>query len=170
MIELEDVKKDVSINNNRPIGFETHICAGHACIKEIPVIDEVLGSLTLSDIFGDFTRQRKFLPPMVLAKTKKKMFHFLGFFAVRAADFKSVENNFQVYMKESWTGTNFTPEFLLDYSCSKAKINDPFVIFQVDFKIKFDVAPKSITSYVWNQDPEGSRGTETTVQSSDHDD
>jgi len=37
--------------------------------------------------------------------------------------------------------------------------------FKVDFEIQFNIAPKSIKTYVWNQDPEGSRGTETVVQS-----
>jgi len=167
MIELEEVRESVSVQNNRPSGFDMHICSTDLSIKEIPAFDEFLGALTLDVIFSKFTKQRKFLPPMVLAKSKKRKFHFLGFFAVRAINFESIKKSFNVYMKESWTGTDFTPKFLLDYSCAEVNKHHSFVIFQVDFEIKFNVAPKSITTYVWNQDPEGSRGTETTVQEDD---
>lgn len=167
MAELVAVREIVSVKNKKPSGFNIHIHKKELCIKKISKVDEFFGGLTLDAIFTDFTRQRKYLPPMVLAKSNKGIFHFLGFFAVRAKHFKNIEKHFKVYMKETWTGTDFTPEFLLDYSCSEADKDGGFVIFQVDFKMKFHVAPENITTYVWDEDPEGSRGTVTTVQSGD---
>jgi len=172
---VEDIVEDIegvnNVRNVRPKGFDTPIRLSKGGIKKVTGFDGQLASLTLDVIFLDFTHARTFLPPIVLAKSKKRekgnKFSFLGFFAVRASNLNEIKKSFHVYMKQSWTGTDFTPEFLLDYSGAQANFLDPFVLFQVSFELQFTNAPKSITTYIWNQDPEGSRGTETAVQEDD---
>lgn len=174
---LEGISKKICVKNVRPSGFNIQISSEGKNINKVSkTIDKALiGSL--ESIYTEFTRELKFLPPIVLAKSKKiepapskpnnirYTFNFLGFFAVRLGKKADLTKKFNISMKESWTGTDFTPEFLLDYDSGEPSDSDKFSIYEVSFEIQFSVAPRSITTFIWDQDPEGSRGTETSVQS-----
>ncbi len=169
MNTLEECNSEILVGNLRPSGFTKRISSGKKNITKVSGAIEKLLSNSLKIIYTDFTREFKFLPPIVLAKSEKNRdgykFNFLGYFAVRLGKNVDLTNSFNISMKESWTGTDFTPEFLLDYNCDEPQDGESFSIFEVSFEIQFSVAPRSITTFVWDQDPEGSRGTETVVQS-----
>lgn len=71
-----------------------------------------------------------------------------------------------VYMRNKWDGMNFTPEFLLDLEYDKNQEGEPnYFAFLVQFQVKSTVLPKTFTTYIWKNDPEGSRGTVSDPQS-----
>lgn len=82
-----------------------------------------------------------------------------------------VDIKFHPYYKDSWQGTAYTPEFLIQYQLKSGKgqkLSQKFYGFHytlvMDCKAK-DFEPKYITTYLWNSDPEGSRGTVSDPQS-----
>lgn len=174
---VEDNEVLNTVGNKKPNGFDTPINLSEDGIKKVSGIEGIFEASNLELIYLDFADDLSFLPPMVLAKSEKiepapsgpnnirYKFKFLSYFAVRLGENVDITKTFNISMKESWTGTDFTPEFLLDYDSGAPTIKDKFSTFKVSFEIRFSVAPKSITTFVWDQDPEGSRGTETTVQS-----
>jgi len=158
------------IKNIRPDSFE--LIPGGFTIKRIPNEgggEEESPARILERIFKGYAGTLKLLPPLVLAKTKWKKgaftLCFRAVFAVRLKEGVILDKeNFNLYMKNTWTGTDFTPEFLMDFSSVENKYEYNFSMYQVDFKLKYKVAPNILTTYVWNEDPVGSRGTETAVQ------
>lgn len=55
------------------------------------------------------------------------------------------------------------PNFYLSYDSVPASSNE-FVAYNVVFSQAMDTCPPYITTVVWDEDPETSRGTETTVK------
>ncbi|MBL4644013.1 MAG: hypothetical protein JKY44_10525 [Flavobacteriaceae bacterium] len=166
---IEDIEGINTVRNMRPNGFDTLIRLEEGLIETMP--EGTLESSALEYIFKGFSNRVNLIPPLVLAKSTNigevSIFEFRGCFSVRSSNRVALKQGFKIYMKNSWEGTDFTPEFLMDFNCAEGTNNDPFITYQVNFKLCFEVAPKRITTYVWNQDPEGSRGTETTVQEDD---
>lgn len=58
---------------------------------------------------------------------------------------------------------NPTPNFYISYDAPETKSAN-FATYEVTFAIGVDKKPKNINTIVWNEDPETSRGTVTTVQ------
>jgi len=146
-----------------PIGFE--LVSGHA-----PVHEHEFKQNSLLSIFD----LEKPLPPLVEAKMKEESLVIQAVFFIRGSVNLDVGSEcgvdytkgFNVFMKEKWTGTAYTPEFIIQYDIDekhKCEGKD-FTVYSLNLTIDpILVKPAYITTYLWNSDPDGSRGTETAV-------
>ena len=73
---------------------------------------------------------------------------------------------FCVYKKNKWKGVSYCPSFMICYDCDRDDLSDNFAVYSLTFTIEdVYVQPLKIKTYLLDVDPDGSRGTETTVQS-----
>ncbi|WP_395058849.1 hypothetical protein [Flavobacterium sp.] len=70
-----------------------------------------------------------------------------------------LSNNIKVYYDNS----QLLPTFNISYN-NLEKEAKTFSVYQVNFNLSLENKPASIITFVWDEDPVTSRGTETTVQ------
>lgn len=109
-------------------------------------------------------------PPMVFAYTVPRSgtdpssdtFCALIYFALRVNETEQGDPQFTICLKNSWTNMDYTPEFIIEFD--KPTSGNAFRIYQANIKMPYNARPESIITYLWDKDPEGSRGTRTVVQ------
>ena len=130
-----------------------------------------------------FPRDSRPLQPLVAVEaTKEGILKSVSAIAFIDTSVKDIsENHFKVIQDFSYTNDK-TP-FLNFYICYDAKLTPErtFKVIRVNFDVDWNkytpnkaywpkkIAPKSsditfITSFLWDEDPEGSRGTETVIR------
>lgn len=148
----------------RPNGFDDEI---------VYTVDE-WNSDSLQEIVYSGRKTGSFYSPIVVATSEKTSSGYTicynCFFALNLTEEK-VEycknytlKFFKVYFKNEWIGTDFVPEFLIDFDIEENPSKPIFKTFVIRFCIDVPVLPTYITTFLWNEDPIGSRGTVTTVQ------
>ncbi|VXA95247.1 conserved hypothetical protein [Flavobacterium sp. 9AF] len=68
-------------------------------------------------------------------------------------------NEIEIYYDANST----IPNFYVTYDATEMPSTN-FTLYQVNFSVSIDCQPETIQTVVWNEDPETSRGTITTVQ------
>jgi hypothetical protein len=106
----------------------------------------------------NFIKQRPTtpLPPLVQTYYENGS---LQVCAVIFIDASQTINNVDVYYDD----TEEQPIFYATYNAPETTASE-FNAYQVNFDIDLQNQPKTIITYVWDEDPVGSRGTTTTVQ------
>jgi len=106
---------------------------------------------------------------IIQQKNPRFSFNYSSFFVVNVQLGVNSFKDLSVYFKNKWNGTDFTPEFLIDFNSKEInathdKDNIELLAFTISFSLDFPVCPKYVTTYLWDEDPIGSRGTVTTVK------
>lgn len=106
----------------------------------------------------DFIRPRSTepLPPLAQAYYEKGS---LEVCAVIYIDASQTIDAIDVY----YDNTQNQPVFYTSYTAPETTAS-VFNAYQVNFTISLETQPETIKTYVWDEDPVGSRGTTTTVQ------
>lgn len=95
-------------------------------------------------------------PPLVQAYFEENT---LQVSAVVLIDSNATINTIQVF----FDGNQLEPNLYIAYDAPEVSSAN-FIAYQVDFNLPLENQPKKINTVVWNEDPETSRGTITTVQ------
>jgi hypothetical protein len=125
-------------------------------------------------------KPRRILPPIVSATVSDKYKDNRGracyvlkvnCFIIAPFDkskgIEEIKKNLNVSLKSSWDGMSFAPKFLISTDLPNTTKDVSWKAIQLAFALKVPVKPSYVTAYLWDVDPEGSRGTETTVQDDD---
>lgn len=124
--------------------------------------------------FQGFPDPPRLIPPIVesVYSVSQETLFVQAFLHIRVPQFIQKDNfdtYFNIYMKQKWTGTLYTPEFLIQFDF-KIPDEPTFMLYKFSFIVnkKFmptGIMPSEITTYLWSSDPEGSRGTVSDPQS-----
>jgi hypothetical protein len=169
LFQIEQQNVSEIVNSNKPVDEK---------IKEMFGLEGI-------DI-ADTIEIRKMTPPLVVAKSKpipnelKFALFVKSYVIVRLPkDLTPINpsqptptqaqlfmDSIQVYMKPHWDGMVFNPKFMIKSTFSEPpNLNDGKLhAFRIKFTVKLPVPATTVTVYLWDTDPEGTRGTETTVQ------
>jgi len=134
----------------------------------LPVLEK---DTLLNEVYSTHQSPR-ILPPLVVATSKKNGESYQvtinTYFSLDVEQGKEEIIIDCIRIKNGWDGTDFLPEFLIQVKYERNE-NRPanYKVYKLKYIIDFTVLPKQIITYVWKDDPEGSRGTETTVQDDD---
>lgn len=119
-----------------------------------------IATVTFNKLINEITfpnpRPSTPFPPLVQAYFQKTT---LQVSAVVLIDSNATINTIQVF----FDGNQLEPNLYIAYDAPEVSSAN-FIAYQVDFNLPLENQPKKINTVVWNEDPETSRGTITTVQ------